>query len=807
MMAWARDLRYAARALRGNPGFTIAAFVTMATAAAATTAVFTVLNAVLLRPLPVTAPDRIVAIGTTTRDEPAVLHTASLEEVDDWRRLSTTLGVVAAWRDWGMVRSDGGRSESIFGIAATPELFGVFPFQPLLGRLFTAADDRPGAAPVVLLSAACWTERFGRDPSVLGRSIVLERGPRAAYTIVGVLPPAFNEIPSFDGVLAVVPSSSDPDARTGRMHRNRRVFARLAPQASVRDARRELAVVAGQLAAQFPAANAGRGIDLVPAIEHEVGEMGDTLRALFAAVLLVLVIAAANVAGLQLARALARQREFSIRRALGGSRGALVRALVCETALLSAAAAGAGLLASTWIVELVLARGPAVPRAAVVPFDVRVFAFTLALGAASSLLLALPAALVATRVEVAQALKEQSSHIAGARAVWTRTAFVGAQTGLALMLMVGAGSAAQALARQLSMRPGFDTERLGWITRSLPMARYETRDQVAAFYATAIEAARGVPGVAAASAVSATPLSGAGAEPVEFTIDGRPPIGAARPGANTFNVAPGYFQALGPGLLRGRDVGPGDTLASPGVAIVNDTFVRRYLAGADPLSATVRLGPDGDPMRIVGVAPDLLQVVRPHAAAQPEMYFPYSQRARWATFIVVRTTGSATAATLAAVSARIGALDGEVRRGTATLATDRLQRSARAPKFVTLLFGFFAALALLLSTIGIAGLVLYTTAQRAREIAVRVTLGATARDVIRVVGQGAIRALVAGALAGVGGSLLLSRALTSMVPGLDAAGPVLTLAAAAGLVVVGALACYVPARRAALTDPAAVMRS
>ena len=806
MTAWIRDLRYASRALRATPAFTLSALVTMTVAIAATTAVFTVFNAVLLRPLPVPHAGDIVALGTTTRDAPAVLQGASLEEVADWQRLSRTLGPIAAWRDWGMLRSDGGRREGVYGVAATPELFAVFPLQPVLGRLFTPEDDRPGAGRVVLLSHAYWSQRFGGARSVIGTSIVLERGPKAAYTIVGVLPPEFNQIPSFDGVLAVVPSSSDPDAWTGRSHRNRQVFARLRPGASLADARAEVDVIAGQLAAQFAATNAARGIRVVPAIEHEAGEMGDTIRAFLASVMLVLVIAAANVAGLQLARALARQREFSIRRALGGSRAALVRALVCETAILSTAAAIVGLVVSSWIVELVLTRGPAVPRAAEVSFDLRVFGFTLLLCVASSVALAIPAALLATRVDVAQALKEQSSHIAGARALWTRSVFVGGQAALALMLVVGAASAARALARQLTMQPGFEPEGLAWMTLSLPMARYEKGAQVAAFYAQAIEIARAVPGVAAASAVSATPLSGEGAEPAEFTVEGGRQDTPIRPRANTFNVAAGYFQALGPGLMRGRDFTPDDTASAPPVAIVNDAFARRYLGGVDPLSATLRLGPAADPVHVVGIAPDLLQVVTPHAAPQPEIYLPYSQRPRWATFLVIRTTRQAPATTLATVAARIEAVDAEVTHGRPVPASARLQRSARGPKFVTLLFGFFAAVALLLSATGIAGLVLYTTAQRAREIAVRVSLGATARDVIRVVGKGAFGALVAGSLSGMGGSLMLSRVLAAMVPDLDPAGPAMASAAAAFLILLGALACYLPARRAALVDPASVMR-
>lgn len=807
MTAWIRDLRYASRALRASPSFTAAALVTMTVATAAATSVFSIFNAVLLRPLPVPGSDAIVALGTTTAEAPSVLKTASLEEVADWQRMSRTLGPIAAWRDWGMVRSDGGRREGVYAIAATPELFGVFPLQPVLGRLFMPEDDRLGAGRVVLLSHAYWSQRFGGDRSVIGTSIVLERGPKASYTIVGVLPPEFNQIPSFDRALAVVPSSSDPDAWTGRLRRNRQVFARLRPGASLADARSELVVIADQLASRYAASNAARGIRVVPAIEHEAGEMGDTIRAFLAAVALVLVIAAANVAGLQLARALARRREFSIRRALGGSRAALIRALACETALVSAMAGLVGLVVSSWIVELVLARGPVVPRAAEVSFDLRVFGFTLLLCVGSSIALALPAALLATRVDAAQALKDQSSHIAGSTALRTRSVFVAAQAALAVMLVVGAASAAQALARQLSMHPGFEPEGLAWMTLSLPMARYEQGTQVAAFYEQAIDAARAVPGVTAASAVSATPLSGEGAEPTELSVDGRPAPTGALPRANTFNVAAGYFRTLGPGLTRGRDFASTDTLSAPRVAIVNDAFVRRYLGDSDPLSATLRLSPGGDPVHVVGIAPDLLQVVTPHATAQPEIYLPYSQRPRWATFLVIRISSRRPATTLAAIAARVETLDSEVRRGAPVTASTRLQRAARGPQFVTLLFGFFATVALLLSATGIAGLVLYTTAQRAREIAVRVSLGATARDVIRVVGKDAFGALLAGSLVGIAGSLLLSRVLAAMVADFDPAGPALALAAAAFFVLVGALACYVPARQAALTDPASVMRA
>jgi putative ABC transport system permease protein len=805
MGGWLRDLRYAARALRSNPAFTAAAFVTMTIAIGATTAVFSVFDAVLLRPLPIASADQIVAIGVTARDAPAVMRSASLEEIDDWRSQSKTMTAVGAWRDWGLIRYDGAERERVFGIVATPALFEVFPVRPVLGRLLTDDDERPGAGTVALLGHAYWRQRFGSDAAVVGRTMVLERGARATFTIVGVLPPDFTDIPSFARVQVVLPSAIDPDARHGRALRNRLVYARLAAGATAADARAEMDVVAARLADRYPATNAERSIRVETAIEYEAGTMGQTLRAFFASVGLVLLIAAANVAGLQLARALARRREFAIRRAVGGSRIALMRALVSETAILSILAGVAGLVLSRWLVDLALTLGPAIPRAAAVPVDARLIGFTAAVCAASSLLLAVPAALLSTRIEPAQALKEQATQ-AGGGALRARTLFVGAQAALALMIFAGAGAATGALMRTLAMQPGFDPEGLGWISLTPPMSRYPKGADIAALYDRLVREARAVPGVVGASAVSATPLSGAGAEPSEFTIDGQPAPGPARPSANTFNVAPGYFKTLGVALTRGRDFGAADVRGAEQVAIVNAAFVRRFLGTADPLAVTLHVGSDPEPVHIVGVAGDLLQIVGPRAAAQPEIYVPYTQRPRWATYLVVRAAGPSPRA-FDAIRARIAAVDPEITAGVTVSMTARLQRSARGPKFVTLVSATFAGIALLLCITGIAGLVLYTTAQRRREIAVRVSLGATRRDIVRVVGGAAFRALIFGSLVGLAGSLVVSRAVGAILPDVDPMGPLGAAGSALVFVAAGALACYVPARRAAGADPVEVMRS
>jgi putative ABC transport system permease protein len=453
----------------------------------------------------------------------------------------------------------------------------------------------------------------------------------------------------------------------------------------------------------------------------------------------------------------------------------------------------------------VLASGPALPRAGAVHFDARVFAFTFLLCLGSGLLLALPAALLTTRFELVKALKEQSGSVAGAPALRARMLFVGAQVALALVLLTGAVTAGQTLVRQLTLNPGFDPSGIATTQLFPPVPRYPTREAIAALYARILDEVRAVPGVRAASAVSAAPLSGEGREPEEFTIEGRPAAGRARPEADAYNVAPGYFQTLDAPLHRGRDFTGEDTAAAPHVAIVNDTFVRRYLPDGDPLHAVLRFE-DGDVVRIVGVCRDFLHSIGPRAAPEAEMYFPYSQRPRWATMIVVRSSTAGAASVMALVRDRIRGIDPQIRSGTPVLMADRLTRSARSPRFVVLLFGVFAAVALLLSVVGVAGLVFYTLTQRTREIAIRVSLGATARDLRRLVGGGAFLAVLAGSVVGLSGTVLLSRALESTLRQLDPLRASGLAAAWALLVALGWLACYVPARRALTIDPSDALR-
>jgi putative ABC transport system permease protein len=800
----ARDVRQAWRALRAQTGFLIAAVATLAIGIGGTAAIFAIVHGVLLRPLPFADAGRLVAIGRALRDAPNRTQVVSTEELRDWQRESRSTSALFGWRDWGMARYVDTGTEPAFGIIVTPGAFDVLPVRPVLGRVFTADDDRPGSNRVVLLAYQYWRDRFGSDPNVLGRTLRLERGPVDDYTIVGVLPAAFTGLPSFDGVAVVLPASIDPDAATGRDRRNRQVFGRLRDSVSLAAARTEMNVMAVRVAdAQHDPGNIS--ISVTPLVDHEVGPQADSLRSFFAAVGFVFLIACANIAALQLARALARRREFSIRQALGDTRFGLTRSLIVESVLIALIAGLAGLVLSQWLVRLVIVSGPPIPRSDGVGVNGTVFAFAAIVSVLSGLLLGIPATLLTTRLDLTRAFKEESGHVANAPALRARMAFVGAQIALALMLAGGAVMAADSLVRQLSLKPGFDTRGVAYTFISPPQKKYETSAATTALFTRLVDEARAVPGVESAAATSAPPLSSQGEEPIDFrVIDPGGVENAAQFAANYFNVTPGLFATLGQSLLRGRDFNASDTATSMPVAIVNETFARRFLPG-DAIGARIRLTRSGDVLTIVGIAGDVLRELQSSVTPAVEIYWPYTQRPRGATTLVLRASNPAAA--MAALTSRVRAFDPDVRVGAPRLMSDRIARSFRGPRFLLLLFALFAAVALLLSGIGVYGLVSYTFAQRTREIGIRVSLGASPPQILRLIARSGFASVLAGSVIGCVGLVLLSRPLAAALPELGPVRPLALGVAWALLVAIGCAACYLPARRAARLDPVRAIRN
>ena len=799
MFAFFRDLRYSIRALRVHAGFTLAASATMAIAISATTAMFSIINPVLLQPLPFQEPDRLVSVDTMRVDTPGRLRGVSLQELQDWRDQSRTIEAFAGWRDWGLSRYDGTAGESVFGAIVTPDIFKVLPVRPQLGRLFNDRDDVPGRNQIVLLSDGYWRTRFGADPTVIGHTLVLERGPKAVYTIAGVLPPAFTELPSFEDVQLFALSSIDPDAGLRRDLRNRRVLARLRKEAVIGAARQEMQSIGRQLAREYPETNQAWEIAVRPLIQAEIGPIGGALRTLFAAVGFVLLIACTNVAALQLTRALSRRHEFAIRQAIGGSRLDIARALIAEGILIALVGTAAGVILATWLLDAIVASGPNIPRASHVSIDTSVLAFAVTAGVAAGLLIALPASLLTTRADLSRGLKEDAGRLPSVGAQRWRLAFVAAQLALTLILLAGAALSTQTFARLVTVHPGFDPHNLAMISVVVPNDRKGS--EVSALYVRVLEEIRGIPGVRAASAVSAGPSFG-GIETIDVRVEGDSPTNPSQP-ARYFNVATGYFRTLGIPLKSGRDFSTDDGASSPSVAIVNDAFVRHFLGARDPIGARV-FGPRGDVVSIVGVSGDVLQDLRSRNPIVAEIYFPYTQRPRWAAFIVVR--GDDLAAILPGVRDRIGSADLMLRVGSPSIMGELMARATRAPRFTMFLLGAFALVGLLLSAIGVYALVSFSSGQRTREIGVRLSLGGTRRDIINLLARGGLSAVVGGATVGVVGAVAISRMMASTLPQMEPLSVAVLAVTWTVLVIVGTLACYIPARRAMRIDPATALR-
>jgi predicted permease len=801
MIAFLRDLRYGARALRANAGFTLAAAATIAVAIGATAAMFSIIQPVLLQPLPFAQPDRLVAIETFRSDAPDRLRGASLQELRDWKEQNRTIAALAGWRDWGMSRHDGTPGESVYAAIVTPDIFKVLPAQPQLGRLFSDEDDVAGKNQIVLLSDGYWRSRFGADPHIVGRTLVLERGPKATYTIAGVLPAAFNELPSFEEVQVFALSSIDPDAGRSRALRNRRVFARLGDDTSIAQAREDMKRIGRQLAGQYPDSNGAWDVTVRPLIQVEVGPIGDALRALFAAVGFVLVIACTNVAALQLARALSRRHEFAIRQAIGGRRVDLARALIAEGLLVAVLGGTAGIVLASWLVEGFLASGPAIPRASLVTMNLPVLTFVICVSVAAGILVALPASILTTRNDLSRGLREDTGRMPSVRARRWQFTFVAVQLALALMLLTGAVLSVRTFAALVSVRPGFKPEGLTMISIIAPG---EMRaEQVAALYGRAVDEVRGVPGVQAAAAASAGPFFG-GVEMIDVRPDGHSTSDPADP-ARYFNITPGFFKTMGVPLRSGREFTVEDRRGSPMVAVVNEAFARRVLKGREAIGARVTLGGGGGVVTIVGVVGDVVQDLRSRTPSSPEIYYPYSQQTRWAAYVIVRSDNLAI--TLPAVGNRLRASDPSLRVGSPIVMAESMARAARGPRFTMLLLGGFALVALLLSAIGVYGLVSYATAQRTREIGLRLSLGAGRGDILALLARSGILATVFGSAAGIAGTIAINRLLASALPLMEPLGLTSVLLSWAVLVSAGIVACYIPARRALRIDPSAALRS
>jgi putative ABC transport system permease protein len=805
--------RYGLRTLLQKPGFTLVAVVMLSLGIGANTAIFSVIDAVLLRPLPFWEPERLVAVWSRDLRNPQSKLPVSGADLADWRARSRAVERFGGWFTMDLTMTGRGEAVRVKAKGAQEDLLGVPGVAPLHGRVFRAGDHF-----AAVLSHRFWRQRFNSDPNAVGQGITL--GDQH-YTVVGVMPAGFQfpiEAEGADVWLTWDYAKLPPGPTARRDARLAEAVGRLRPGATIEQAQAELDTIAAALRAQYPDTNNDIGVRLAPLEKNLTAEHRRGLWILFGAVGCVLLIACANVANLLLVRAAGRSREFAVRAALGASPGQLMRQLLAENLLLALAGGVSGCLVALWSVEALLALSPAdLPGAEQIGVNGRVLAFTLLLTMLTSVLFGLAPAWRASRVDLVSGLRDgarTASESRGGRRL--RDALVVAEIALSLVLLAGAALLLHSFWRLRQADPGFDPRNVLTFRVSLS---YETYDATKAgeFFRRLQARLQTIPGVRAAANIFPLPLNddrefddlGVTLD-ARFAIEGQPVAQNERPHYDPRTAQHGYFRAMGIRLLDGRDFDVRDDAAAPPVAIINDAMARRHFAGRTPIGQRIRLTslvtPNEPPMRrIVGVAADVRhRGVR--AEPRPEIYVPFAQAPFQEMFVVVKTDGDPTALTRA-VRAAVSELDPAQPIFNVTPMTQRLSHSVAGPRFNLLLLAIFAGLALLLAAVGLYGVLSYAVAARTHELGIRLALGAQSRDVLRLVfGQG-LKLISIGLPIGLAGAFALTRLLGALVYGVSPRDPLTFLAAALLLATVAMIACYLPARRATKVDPMIALRS
>lgn len=796
MSSFWQDLRYGARMLLKKPGFTLIAIMTLALGIGANTAIFSVVNAVILRPLPYAEPERIVRMyGKFSQGNQAA---TSPPDFLDYRAQNRTFEEFAAVMSSSFNLTGGAEPERIIGADVTTNFFQTLGIKTIQGRNFAPEEEQVGSAQVAIISEGLWQRRFGGDAGVIGKPLLLDG---RSYTVIGVAP-NMGRIPEETEVWR--PLTFDrPNMKVRRFH-FLRAYGRLKPGVTLAQAQADVDAIAIGLERHYPDSNTSWRLRMVSLRDELLGDVRTPLYVLLGAVAFVLLIACANVANLLLARAASRQKEIAIRSAMGAGRLRIVRQLLTESVLLSLAGGAIGLLLAVWGTEaLVKLAADSIPRANGISVDNRVLGFTMLLSLLTGAIFGLVPALQASRPDFNEALKDGSKGMStGTRHSRTRSALVVAEIALALVLLVGAGLLIQSFRRLQEVDLGFDPRNVLTMRLFLPESKYSTAGQSQLFLDQVLQRVAALPGVQAVGTTTQLPMRGGG--DTYFTIEGRP-FKNPNQRVTAFNpeISHDYLRAMGIPLIKGRTFTGQETKETPRVVIINEAFARTHFPNEDPLGKRLIID-DGQPLpcEIIGVARDIKQFSLA-SQSSPTMYMPSIETAR--ATLVVRTSGDPLAMA-SAVRQAVQAVDKDQPVANIQSMEQILVASVAQPRFRTLLLGVFALVALGLAAIGIYGVMSYTVAQRTHEIGIRMALGAQGSDVLRLVVKQGMALALGGVVVGVGAALALTHLLTRLLFNISATDPLTFALIALLLTAIALLACWIPARRATKVDPMTALR-
>ena len=802
-----QDIRYGVRSLLKQPGFTAIAIITLALGIGANTAIFSVVNAVLLRSLSYPHAEEMVYVLEGRLSDPKFEGSISPQNFEDMRSRNHSFDYYSALNFVSLTLTGDQQPEAVNGVLASSDFGRVMGVAPALGRWFTADEDVPDKEHVAVISDGLWKRRFGTDPQVVGKSIQLNGEP---YTIIGVMPADFNfPNPNYE---VWAPLALD-SAKYDRTHGFLQGVARLKPNVTVEQARTDLQTIEAQIKKENPSWGLGLTVKVMSLREHRFGDLDRPLLILLGAVALVLLVACVNVANLMFGRATARWKEMALRSALGASRWSLVRMLLVESTMLAAISGGLGLLLATYGIDALVALNPsALPTPEKITIDGYVIAFTFLISLLTVALFGLAPALQVTKTDLTQALRESSRSATGARRLkLMRGALVVGEISLSLVLLASAGLLLESLWRLLSVSPGFKAEHVVTCRIDLPPTKYAEDKAQADFFRGVLREVHAIPGVEAAGVVTSLPFSGSRGTST-FSIDGRPSEPGNEPSADRHQVAPGYFTAMGVALLAGRDFTDADDMDHPGVVIINEAAAKRFWPNENPLGKRIAIG-TGQEVKLYGkpVSREIVGVVGnvKHEQLkddfQPEMYVPAWNLPAQNMMLVVRANAPPESL-INGMRQAVRAIDPDqpIRRAQTLQAA--IAKTVAPLKFVTVLLALFAGLGLTLAIIGIYGVMSYAVVQRTQEIGIRMALGAQYNDVLKLVmSQGMILTLIGIGL-GLVCALVLTRVMASLLFEVRPTDTMTFAVVSISQAIIAMVACYVPARRATKVDPLVALR-